>query len=122
MYLKRKEKWVFYLLCGNRFVRTNMHIESWHKTLKYTYLKGRHNKRVDKLIYTLIEMSKDFKYKLHQKDKKGLISTLKKKISERHKSSKNVKMILHEDSKVMVFICLKYYKDKFLHLYESCQY
>ena len=66
-------------MSGNRFARTNMHIENWHKTLKYSYLRGRDNKRIDKLIHILIEMSKNFEYKLHLKNNKGLISTTKKK-------------------------------------------
>ena len=90
-------------MSGNRFARTNMHIENWHKTLKYSYLRGRDNKRIDKLIHILIEMSKNFEYKLHLKNNKGLISTTKKKISERHKNAKNAKMIIHGDLKVQVF-------------------
>ena len=40
-----------------------MHIESGHKTLKYSYLDGKKNKRADILIAKLIKMSKDALYK-----------------------------------------------------------
>ena len=41
-HLKMKEKWVFcFLSSENKQVRTNTHIESWHKTLKYSYLDGK---------------------------------------------------------------------------------
>ena len=29
-------------------INTNMHLEAFHEVFKYTYLNGRHNKKVDK--------------------------------------------------------------------------
>ena len=34
----------------------NLHIESWHKTLKKCYFNYKRNKRADKLISTLLQM------------------------------------------------------------------
>ena len=107
-YLKKKEKWIFFLLSGNRFARTNMHIENWHKTLKYSYLRGRDNKRIDKLIHILIEMSKNFEYKLHLKNNKGLISTTKKKYRKGTKTQKMPKWLSMEIWKFKYLIINNY--------------
>ena len=32
-----------------------MYVEAFHRVLKYNFLKGKHNKRVDALIYALLE-------------------------------------------------------------------
>uniref|UniRef100_A0A6P7H660 Uncharacterized protein LOC114347558 n=1 Tax=Diabrotica virgifera virgifera TaxID=50390 RepID=A0A6P7H660_DIAVI len=42
--------------CG---VNTNMHIESFHKVLKYFYLDGKKVKRLDKSIHKLLEYVRD---------------------------------------------------------------
>ena len=69
-------------------------------------------------------MSKDVEYKLHLRNNKGLISTTKKKISERHKSAKNAKMIIHGGLKIQVFkllttiIYIVYHK-KYISMYIS---
>ena len=91
-YELNKDKWVFCFIQGNSLVRTNMHIESWHKTLKYSYLNGKRNKRADKLILKLLEMSNDVKYAMTVGSKKSSLSTFNRKTSARHNSAKSINM------------------------------
>ena len=86
-YLKIKEKWVFCFKKANRYDSTNMHIESWHRILKYSYFKTKRNKRVDTLISTLLIMSNDAEYKDIISNSKGIRGTFHKKNSLRHNLS-----------------------------------
>lgn len=83
-YIKLKEKWVFCFKKGNKYDSTNMHIESWHRVLKYSYLQSKKNKRVDKLIVTLMAMSNDLDYRAKVKSLKGQRGTFNSKNSMRH--------------------------------------
>ena len=57
-YANRAEEWAAcYRRAAN--INTNMYIESLHRTLKYIYLKGRVNKRIDNLIHVLMTVSRD---------------------------------------------------------------
>ena len=57
-YAKRAKEWAAcYRRAAN--INTNMYIESFHRTLKYVYLKGRVNKRTDNLIHILMKVSRD---------------------------------------------------------------
>ena len=60
-----------------------MHIESWHRVIKYTYLQSK-NKRVDKLIVTLMAMSNDLDYRAKVRSFKGQRGTFNSKNSIRH--------------------------------------
>ena len=40
-------------------VHTNMHLESFHRVLKHVYIKGKRNKRLDKLLFLLLKLSRD---------------------------------------------------------------
>ena len=111
-YLKIKEKWVFCYQKSPFATRTNMHIESWHKTLKYQYFKNIRNKRVDKLIITLMEMSKDAEYFINIVKTKGYRNTFNIKTNERHtfalkktyKISQNIiKVFLNYNSKLSIY-------------------
>lgn len=98
----KKEKWVVCFMKEKIFTRTNMHIESWHKVLKYSYLSGKKNKRADKLIAVLIKASKDQDYKQNIMKNKGTTTTFTRKTSERHNSLKNLKMVLADNQTVQV--------------------
>ena len=37
-------------------VHTNMHLESFHRVLKHVYIKGKRNKRLDKLLFLLLKL------------------------------------------------------------------
>ena len=98
--LQRKSRWVFcFMDPKHRSIRTNLHIESFHRTLKYKYLNGKKNKRVDRLIFQLRTVSDDFKYKQMVQENKGARTTFRRKISERHNISKGISMNFFADSK-----------------------
>ena len=91
-YEKKKQKWVHYLMADEYLVKTNMAIESYHKTLKYSYLNGKRNKRVDTLIIQLLKLSSDFSYQKKMAEIRGEITTFSRKCSERHSMAKKEKM------------------------------
>lgn len=81
-----------------------MHIESWHRKLKYDYFNGHRNKRVDKLLVTLLKMDEDAKYKRTISTTKGKLCTTNKKINERHKIAMNANMTSIGNLKIQVNI------------------
>ena len=100
----RPERWVFFRIPeACRKNRTNLHIESWHKILKYSFLNGKKNKRTDTLIFALLNLDKDFEYKTSIAINKGQISTYKRKITQRHNASLDLQI---EGTCVKVFIFL----------------
>ena len=106
-YLDIKSKWVFcFMPSDHRLIRTNMHVESFHRTLKYQYLNGKKNKRVDMLLYRLLECSEDFQYKMRLHRDKGVRTTFKRKITERHNLMKQVNMNILENFKIQVLFLL----------------
>ena len=53
-YVQRKTQWaICYREKSN--INTNMYVESFHRVIKYLYLKGKTNKRVDKCIQMLMK-------------------------------------------------------------------
>ncbi|GFW38630.1 c2H2-type domain-containing protein [Trichonephila clavipes] len=59
-------------------IRTNNHLESFHKDFKYNYLSGKVNKRLDFCIYKLMEFVKDKGCKRIIKLERGKITSKKK--------------------------------------------
>ena len=59
-YAKTKEQWA---ACYRKdaFVNTNMYVEAFHRVLKH-YLKGRVNRRLDKFLYVLLKLAREFLY------------------------------------------------------------
>ena len=59
-YWLAKRKYKRWAKCYQPAIYTNMetnnYVESWHKQLKYTYLRGKRNQRYDELIYILVEV------------------------------------------------------------------
>ena len=55
-YAKRAEEWAACFRKSSN-INTNMYVESFHRTLKHVYMKGRINKRVDNLLHILIKIS-----------------------------------------------------------------
>ena len=53
-----KEKWGYYYRVGLG-INTYMFCEAFHRAFKYTYLKGKVNKRVDKCLVNLIKFKRD---------------------------------------------------------------
>uniref|UniRef100_A0A224Z2Y4 Tick transposon n=1 Tax=Rhipicephalus zambeziensis TaxID=60191 RepID=A0A224Z2Y4_9ACAR len=58
-YAVRPQEWA-YCFRTRAGINTNMHLESMHKTLKHSMLEGRKNKRVDKLISALMDLTYHF--------------------------------------------------------------
>lgn len=59
-YLNRPQKWAMcYRHFSNNNTNTNMYVESWHNKLKTTYFQRKFNRRVDKLLLTLLDMEED---------------------------------------------------------------
>jgi hypothetical protein len=56
-YAKRPEEWAACFRKSSN-INTNMYVESFHRTLKHVYMKGRINKRVDNLLHILREISR----------------------------------------------------------------
>ncbi|GFQ80780.1 uncharacterized protein TNCT_333491 [Trichonephila clavata] len=75
-------------------IRTNNHLESYHRDLKYNYLSGKVNKRLDFCLYKLMEFVKDKGCKRIVKLERGKISSKKKSIELRHAKSLNLDVSL----------------------------
>ncbi|XP_064483824.1 uncharacterized protein LOC135396665 [Ornithodoros turicata] len=58
MYAGRPEIWAYCYRTGTG-LNENMHLEVFHRVLKCCYLDGKKNKRVDKLISTLLRLTRD---------------------------------------------------------------
>ena len=92
-YSKRAEEWaVCYRKAAN--INTNMYIESFHRTLKYIYFKGRVNKRIDNLIHILMKVSRDKAFERLCKLEKGEISARLVTIRKRHLASTKLPLSL----------------------------
>ena len=85
-YVPRAEQWAT-CFWKSANISTNMYVESFHRTLKYVYMKERINKRIDNLKHVLIKISRD---KLLSKLKKGKISGRLSAIRKRHLASTNL--------------------------------
>ena len=88
-YAKRVKEWAAcYRKSAN--INTNMYIESFHRILKYVYLKGR---VIDNLIYILMRLSRDKAFERLCKLEKGKVSGRLATIRKRHLAS--TKLPLH---------------------------
>ena len=58
-------------------INTNMYVESFHKVLKYIYLKGKINKRMDRCIYVLMKYCRDKAFNRILKLEKGKSTNIK---------------------------------------------
>ncbi len=66
-YCKRTEQWAYCFRTGTT-ANTNMTVEAFHRYLKVIYLDGKHNRRIDYLLSTLLRIARD---KLFDNWKKG---------------------------------------------------
>ena len=67
-----------------------MYVESFHRLVKYIYMRGRANKRIGKLLYILMKVSKDKAFERLCKLEKGKITGRVATIRRRHEESKNI--------------------------------
>ena len=68
-------------------VNTNMYAESFHRVLKYIYLKGKVNKRMDVCIAVLMRYARDKAFDRIMKFEKGKSTKRTSAIMNRHKAS-----------------------------------
>ena len=85
-YVNRKEQWAAcYRL--NAGINTNMYVEAFHRVLKYVYLKGKVNKRLDKCSGVLLKLARDKGFDRLVKIEKGKITDRIGLIRTRHRTS-----------------------------------
>lgn len=85
-YIKNTEYWAYCYRSGAG-INTNMHLERMHKTLKYTYLKGKNVKRLDKGINAIMRLLRDKFIDRLIILNKGKVSTKLSLIRSRHKNA-----------------------------------
>ncbi|XP_044749811.1 uncharacterized protein LOC123310409 [Coccinella septempunctata] len=84
-YLLNIENWAYaYRLHAG--INTNMHLERFHKTLKYMYLKGKKVKRLDKGICAIMQFVRDKLFDRLISRHKGKICSKVKEIRVRHET------------------------------------
>ena len=84
-----KEKWGSYGSVGLG-INTNMFCEDFHCVFKYTYLKGKVNKRVDKCLVNLVKYNRDKTFGRIKKLTKGKLIQKLSTIQVRHRNSLNL--------------------------------
>lgn len=92
-YMSNTSSWAYCSRIGAG-INTNMHLERIHCTLKYTYLKGKHVKRLDKGINAIMRLVRDKCIERLITLNKGKISSNLSAIRLRHKTSMNLKLNL----------------------------
>lgn len=88
-YAQRSEVWAY---CHRIYIgiNTNMYLEGLHRVIKYCYLEGRVNKRLDKLITALLKLTRDKLFDRLIKLCKGKVT---QKIATIHKKHQLGKLI-----------------------------
>ncbi|XP_065650281.1 uncharacterized protein LOC136078435 [Hydra vulgaris] len=85
-WVSNKQNWAFCYRMGLG-INTNMYVESFHKVFKYSYLQGKHNKRIDNCLFALLKFNRDKVYERIIKLTKGKISFKLKMVHSRHIAS-----------------------------------
>ena len=84
-----KEKGGYYYRVGLD-INTNMFYKAFHRVFKYTYFKGKANKRVDKCFVNLIKFNRDKIFEKIKKLTKGKLTQKLSMIQARHRNSLNL--------------------------------
>ena len=71
-------------------VNTNMYVEAFHHILKYKFLNGKRNKRLDRLIHALMEFLRHKSFDRLIKFEKGKVTGRIAIIQKRHNASKSL--------------------------------
>ena len=71
-------------------VNTNMYVEAFHHILKYKFLKGKRNKRLDRLIHALMEFLRHKSFDRLIKFEKGKVTGRIAVIQKRHSASESL--------------------------------
>ena len=85
-YAHNKEQWAACYRM-DAFLNTNMYMEAFHRVLKYIYMKGRVNKRLDKCLHILLKLARDKGFERLVKMEKGKNTERISMIRARHQSS-----------------------------------
>lgn len=88
-YVKNVESWA-YCFRINAGINTNMHIENMHRIIKYIYLNGKINKRLDRAIHILMKFVRDKLFNRLITLNKGKVSNKLRDLRARHKASNNL--------------------------------
>ena len=97
MYGNKTEKWAYCHRAGLG-INTNMVCESFHRVLKYSYLKGKYNKRVDRCLLSLMKFNRNKGFDFIIKKSKKKRSNRLVIIRQRHLSSLSLSMDLVNES------------------------
>lgn len=92
-YGKRKEQWAGCYRKGS-LINTNMYVEAFHRVLKYVYLKGKVNKRLDKCVGVLLKLARDKGFDRLVKLEKGKNTERITMIRTRHLASLKMPLTL----------------------------
>ena len=71
-------------------INTNMFVEAFHRVFKYSYLKGKQNKRLDNVLLKLIKYNRDSVFHRLIKLTKGKNTHKTNVIYKRHKTSESL--------------------------------
>ena len=58
-YSKRAEQWCISSRINSQ-INTNMYVKSFHRVLKHMYMHGKTNKRLDRLLFLLLKLARDW--------------------------------------------------------------
>ena len=97
-YLHTRRQWGYCYRVGD-CINTNMFVESFHRSFKYRYLKGKFNKRVDVCLVNLVKYARDKVFGRMIDLAKGASGYRARLIHERHISSNamDLKLITRND-------------------------
>ena len=88
-WLGRTESWAYCYRRGMG-INTNMTVEAFHRVFKYSYLKGKTNRRVDNCLIGLMQFIRDKAFERAIKLTKGKSTFKTRVIRERHTKSKGL--------------------------------
>ena len=71
-------------------VNPNMHLENFHRLLKTVYMEGKHNRRIDQLLSTLLHVARDKAYERLIKVEKGKVTHRISEINRRHQRAQEM--------------------------------
>lgn len=88
-YANRTEKWA-YCYRKKLEINTNMFLESMNKKIKYCYMEGKKNRRVDKCIGYLMRFSRDMMFDRIIREAKNVPTYRMQKIAHSHHRSQEI--------------------------------
>lgn len=88
-YAQRTEAWAACYRQGAG-INTNMRLEALHRVIKYCYLDGKHNKRVDRLISVLLKLTRDKIFDRLIKNSKNARTSFQKAAAAKHRMAEKI--------------------------------